>query len=597
MTAVLDRLAAWQRTTETRRHRRPSQASGRRRLVAMLIGGWAVLCGAQLALSYRDARGAMDEVLDARRDLASEEFDASRVHARLDHARRSFHQAYRHSSSPVLAPLWAVPVLGRQLRSFTALTQAASRVADVAATSAEGVGAVLGDGLPTGDDRAGSLRVLADQAATAETALGQVRLGDRDGLVGPLERHWAVLERDLASTRAGLRTAADGLRGVATVLEGPRRYLLLVANNAEMRAGSGMFLSIGTIRTAGGSVQVGPLRPSGDLTLPGSGVPVEGDLEARWDWLHPGREWRNLATTPRFDVTAPLAVRMWERLTGETLDGALALDVPFLAAVLSATGPVAVGDGVVDAATVLDRLLREQYRGLDVKDPQAERREELGAMAAAVVGALEKGEYSAWRLATALTRTSRGRHVLAWSADPEDQRTWEKVGVAGSLEPSSLAVGILNRGGNKLDPFLAVEAGLDVRAVGEATEVTVRIKAANRTPTGLSPYITGPHPQSGVGEGDYLGIVAVSVPGAATDLALEGAQPLRSGPDGPTQVVAAPLLLPRGRETTVTVQFRLPPSQRSIQVVPSARVPTIPWETGGHRWHDDRPQVVSWRWG
>ena len=563
----------------------------------MLFGGWALFCAVQLLLSYGNAREGLHHAASARRSVASDGFDGSESEVRLDHARRSFQEAHRGSSSPLLAPLRAVPVLGRQLRSFAALTDAARRVAGVAATSAEGVGAVLGDALPTGPDRVGTLRLLADRAGAAEFALGQVPLGDRDGLVEPLRRQWAVLERDVASTRATLRTAADGLGGVADVLEGPRRYLLLAANNAEMRAGSGMFLSIGTIETAGGSVRVGPLRPSGDLTLPGAGVPLDGDLRERWDWLQPGREWRNLATTPRFDVTAPLAVRMWESLTGEKLDGALALDVPLLAAVLSATGPITVRDGVVDDKTVVDRLLRDQYHGLDVDDPQAERRDELGAMAAAVVGALEKGDYSPFRLATALARASRGRHVLAWSANPEEQRTWEKAGVDGALDPRSLAVSVLNRGGNKLDPFLAVEAGLDLRPASDATEVTVRVKVANHTPAGQPPYIAGPHPRSGIGEGDYLGIVAVNVPGAATDVALEGARALRSsGADGPTNLVAAPLLLARGQETTITVRFRLPLSERSIEVVPSARVPAIPWEAGTHRWDDDAPKLVSWRW-
>ncbi|MDQ4069865.1 MAG: DUF4012 domain-containing protein [Actinomycetota bacterium] len=593
MTATVHQLASARRD-----HGRFPRTPRRRRLFALVVvGGWVVFCSLQLALSYRDARGGMHETLSARRDMSSEGVAADRADVRLDRARRLFHEAHRRSASPVLAPLRALPVVRRQLRSFADLTAAASRVAGVAATSAEAVHTLLRESVPTGTGRPAALRLLGDHSLNAEAALGGVDLGDPDGLVGPLRRRWAALAHDVASARATLRTAAEGLHGVANVLEGPRRYLLLAANNAEMRAGSGMFLSIGTIETAGGSVRVGPLRPSGDLTLPGEGVHVDGDLAARWDWLNPGREWRNLATTPRFDVTAPLAVGMWETLTGEKLDGALALDVPFLAAILDATGPVAVGDGVIDGSTVVGRLLRDQYHGLDVKDPQAERREELGAMAAAVVGALERGDYSPWRLATALARASRGRHVLAWSVRPEDQRTWDRAGIAGLLEPDSLAVSILNRGGNKLDPFLTVEAGLGLHPSPNGTEVTLRLKMANEAPTGLSPYVAGPHPRSGIGEGDYLGIIAVNVPGAATDIAVEGARPLSSsGPDGPTQVVAAPLLLTRGQETTVTVQFRLPLTEQSMRVVPSARVPAVPWESGPHRWHDDRAKVVSWRW-
>jgi hypothetical protein len=561
------------------------------------MGLWALFCAAQLALAYGDAGRGVREATAARRMVEAEGLDASDAGVRMDQARRSFQLAHRRSSSPALAPLRLVPVLGRQLRSFADLTGAAADVARVATVTAEAVSRIPRDGAPTGADRVAMLRALADRAVSADLALGQVRLGARHGLLEPLRRHRAVLHDELASTRAVLRTAAEGLSGAATVLEGPRRYLLLAANNAEMRAGSGMFLSIGTIEAAGGSIKVGPLRPSGDLALAGPGVTVGGDLGAHWGWLQPGREWRNLATTPRFDVTAPLAAEMWESLTGEQVDGVLALDVPLLAAILGGTGPVAVGDGVVSETTVVNHLLHDQYDGLDLQDAQAPRRERLGAIAAAVVGAVEEGNYSPARLAAGLARASRGRHLLAWSSNPGDQRTWEKTGVDGSLRPASLAVGLLNRGGNKLDPFLDVEASLELDPASDGTEVTLGVKAANRVPPGRSPYVAGPHPGTGLDEGDYLGILTVNLPEAATDIALGGAPvPITSGADGPTRVVAAPLLLPRGQETTLTVQFRLPASAGSFEVVPSARVPPMRWRAGNNRWDDDAPKVVSWRW-
>ena len=597
MTAVARRRVARYGGTSNREH--GGRPRIRRWAPWLLIGVWALFCVAQLVLAYGDARQGTRQAVSARRLIGPEAFDGTQAEVLMDQSRRSFELAHRRSSSPLLAPVRAMPVVGRQVHSFSQLTDAASRVAAVATATAKAFGGIPDDARATGPQRVAMLRRLADHAVGADVALGEVRLGARDGLVEPLRRRRSVLEQELASTRATLRTAADGLAGVAGVLEGPRRYLLLAANNAEMRAGSGMFLSIGTIQTGEGSVNMGPLRPSGELTLPGPGVTVEGDLDARWGWLRPGREWRNLATTPRFDVTAPLAARMWESLTGERVDGVLALDVPLLAAILGATGPVAVGDGVVSEETVFDDLLREQYQGLDVHDVQAARRERLGAIAAAVIGALQNGDYSPGPLVSGLARSSAGRHLLAWSSNPGDQETWERTGVDGSLGPTSLAVSILNRGGNKLDPFLDVEAAMDMRPAFDSTEVTVRLKVANHAPDGLSPYIAGPFPDSGVGEGEYLGIVAVNLPGPATDIALTvpaaGAR-LTSGADGPTQVVAAPLVVARGQEVTVTVQFRLPASQTSIEVAPSARVPATRWEAGGTRWNDDAPKVVTWRW-
>jgi hypothetical protein len=597
MTPVVDLRSARERRSKNAASPMRSGARRRRRLPLLLIAGWTLFCAGQLALAYRDARRGLQATTSARHEMAAGSLDEKQAADRLEGASRAFDRARRRSSSPALLPLRVVPVLGRQLASLRDLASVAAHVTEVAATSAEQVGGALGDALPATDHRVALLRLLADRATTVDKALGEVRFPGGDGLVLPLKRRWDELERSLVATRATLRTAAEGLDGVAEVLEGPRRYLLLAANNAEMRAGSGMFLSVGTIDIRQGSVNVGTLRPSGELTLPGSGVSVDGDVGARWGALQPGREWRNLATTPRFDATAPVAVRMWESLTGEQVDGAMVLDVPLLQAVLAATGPVLVGDEMVTEADVVNRLLHDQYQGVDFHDVQAARREQLGAMAAAVVRALDRGEYSPSRLAAGVAKASRGRHLLAWSAHPGDQRTWETAGVSGSLRPTSLAVSVLNRGGNKLDPFLDAEAELELHPVFDGTGVTVRAKVANNAPTGRSPYITGPHPQSGVNEGDYLGIIAVSVPEAARDIAVDGAPALvATGADGPTQVVAANLLIPRGQETTVTVRFRLPASETSIEVVPSARVPPIRWGAGTQRWVDDAPKVVNWQW-
>ncbi|MDQ3898096.1 MAG: hypothetical protein M3326_12800, partial [Actinomycetota bacterium] len=112
MTAVVDRIAAWQRTTEIRRRRPRVQAPRYRRMVAVLVGGWGLLCAAQLALSYRDAAQGMREATSVRRDLAAEGLAGGQAEVRLDQARRSFQDAHRRSASAVLAPVRALPVLG-----------------------------------------------------------------------------------------------------------------------------------------------------------------------------------------------------------------------------------------------------------------------------------------------------------------------------------------------------------------------------------------------------------------------------------------------------------------------------------------------------
>ena len=132
---------------------------------------------------------------------------------------------------------------------------------------------------------------------------------------------------------------------MSKLLRGPSKYLVLAANNAEMRAGSGTLLSAGILTVQDGKFSLGDMRSTGDLTLPSGAVPVPGALAALWGFVDPTQDLRNLGTSPRFDVTGPLGAQMWKSLTGEQVDGVLALDPVTLQALIAAEGPVTV-DGV-----------------------------------------------------------------------------------------------------------------------------------------------------------------------------------------------------------------------------------------------------------
>ena len=121
---------------------------------------------------------------------------------------------------------------------------------------------------------------------------------------------------------------------MAELLQGPRNYLLLAANNSEMRVGSGRVPERRRpvdrrrlLASRSGAVVV-------DFNLPDARVPLTGDLADRWGWLEPNREWRNLASSPRFDANAQLATQMWKASTGQDVDGVMAIDIQALRSML-----------------------------------------------------------------------------------------------------------------------------------------------------------------------------------------------------------------------------------------------------------------------
>jgi hypothetical protein len=314
--------------------------------------------------------------------------------------------------------------------------------------------------------------------------------------------------------------------------------------------------------------------------------------------LAPNVEWRNLMLSPRFDVSAALAAQMWVALGHQPVDGVMALDSIALQNLLVATGPVTADGRRIDESTVVDELLHDQYLRFDTQlvDQNNQRREELGAIAAATFDSLSRGGWSRPALADGLASAASGRHIMMWSRDPNEQAGWHALTVDGSLSSNSLMVSILNRGGNKLDYFLYAAANITFAAHGGDTAVTVKISLDNQVPPGEPVEVAGPDSLTGAAGGVYVGILSLTMPGGATDGHFDGVDELAvAGHDGPTEVMGFPFELDPGRQRTIVAHFLVPGSSGSLHVEPSARVLGIAWTaSNGLRWSDGTAQTVTW---
>lgn len=565
--------------------------------VAAAVLLWLLASAVLLIIARQRVNEGIRELEDARRRLSPGALVRGEGRQPLRDAHDDFSSARDLVRTPVVRVLRWVPILGQQVRSIDAMTSGAADVIRIGKRAIDAARGPLGHRATAGPERVALAQQLEVITAEAERDLRDVGLGPDFFLVGPLDDARARFSERLREVRAALTNAHDVILGSGQLLRGPRRYLILAANNGEMRAGSGMLLSAGVLTVDGGNLDLGPMTPTGDLRLPPGAVPVApADFDALWGWLHPTQEWRNLAASPRFDVTAPLAAEMWRAAAGETVDGVLALDPLALRALLAAEGPVQVGGRTLSRENIVDYLLLQQYRDFPSPDPdQQARRDQLGEVSRASVDRLEAGEYEPADMVDALREAGRGRHVLAWSRDPVEQRAWQAAGIDGSLDSDSLLVSVLNTGGNKLDQFLTLDAELSERQQGDERLVAVRVRLHNDAPMGEPTYVLGPHPDSGVGEGVYLGIFAVNVPGAATELGIDGASKLVArGPDGRTSAAAAPVQVGRGETVELTVRFRLPARVAAVRVEPSARQPAGTWTFRDQRWRDEDATRIEW---
>ena len=587
-----------------------SGASGRRRftrrskitaaIVAILVV-WAVAVVVDVLVAAEHIHRGQAAVQSARSGLSADGILSGAPVGSLRSAESDFSSAHGLLSSPLLWPVDILPVAGRQLRSVQDLSGAARQVAATGIVAVGRSQKLLRLPHTAGPDRVATLHQLATLAASTHAQLAGINLGPDQALFGPLAHERATFSNDLAQVRTTLTRTSEAASSAATILQGPGTYLLLASNNAEMRSGSGAFLEAGIVTTGNGELHLSDMQPTASLTLPPGAVTVGGDLEARWGYLLPGQDWRNLGLTPQFDVNGPLAASMWKANTGQTVDGVLAIDVQGLQELLEVTGPVTTASGqVVNASNVDQILLHDQYVGenynsaADAPGSTSSRRSPPPPCPA-----LEDRPFKLHTMANALSAAAQGRHVMLWSADPTTEAAWRGAGVSGELQPSSLMADIINRGGNKLDQYLSENVALRLATSGSQTKASLTMTFTNRTPPGQSPFIAGPFPGLGTTYGEYVGIATVNLPGYARDISTpSNSAVVTSGPEGPTLLEGANLNINQGATQSITFNFVLPEAHGSMTVVPSARIGPATWHVAGSNgastFQDDKPQTISW---
>jgi hypothetical protein len=540
-----------------------------------------------------EAQAGIDKLERLRSTMTPDTLLAGDDLASLGAAKADFDSANAHATNPALVPLRVVPFVGRQVRSVDKLTAAAADVSDIAVAQISAAREVVDTTSVSTPQRVGLVARMRQIATDAESDLAGVDLGPSDGLVGPLDRARRRFGRELDALHGSAQNISSAGGSIEQLLQGPGRYLVFASNNSEMRVGSGAFLSVGIMTTDAGSLDLGEIRSTTNYPLAPDAVPLTGDFADNWGWLQPNAEWRNLGSTPRFDANAELARQMWQAATGEEVDGVIALDIFALRSLLAATGPVEVDGRTITTDNVVRFLMIDQYEG-STGVPQAARRELLSDVAQAVVDRVEAGEWDFTTLVSQLADAVEGRHLMLWSPEPVAQDGWEAVRAAGIVDGESLLLGLHNRGGNKLDQFLAVDADLSTRAVTDGTQVEIRVRVRNEAPTGLVPYIAGPYEFApGGAEGKYQGLLVCNLPAWARDAAITGiGEQVASGPDGDSQVVAAYTELERGQEVTATITFVLPDGAGGLRIEPSARTPSVTWHAGGETWRDNHPRKM-----
>jgi hypothetical protein len=495
--------------------------------------------------------------------------------------------------SPFLAVVGVLPGARGQVEGLRSLTEAATDLGRAARRAADAVGADLDEAGSEPEARVRLLDTIRAELDRVEADATSIDLGPR--LIGPIGSARAELQRELDDLPDRFAEARTRLRALSRVLRGPTRYLVLAANNAEMRGGAGMPLSAGVLTINDGDLEFGEFEQIANRwPRPIERGLVPDEYATTYHQFRMGESWLQTAVSPNFEAIGPVYDAMSAGFPGfGQVDGVLEVDVVTLRHLLAAIGPVEV-DGVrYTSKNVQRRLLNLSYLELGRSTEDREvRHDAQGEVASRIFEAMKSRDVDLAALSRALRTAAAGRHLLAYADDPDIQAMFEDLHADGSLPADGLMVTVQNIAASKLDfyinPTVSMRSGRQAGSGAWDVRLTVRIPNPQRSGDtgGVESYKEGYPP------GVHRAMVAVYLPAAAYDIRVVGGEVSEAGPDPPLQMIARRVFIDEGAERYVAFDFTLPPDHEELQLLPSARVRPVMYTVDGAEADDSRIRVV-----
>jgi hypothetical protein len=542
----------------------------------VLLGLLVLLCAsvAWTAVALVQARGDLEaaaELLEQVRDAA----DPEATEPELAEAQALLEQAQRRLEQPGPRVVSLLPLAGR---TVVATRDTAGAGAAVVAGGREVLDAVPDQLLSGGQlDLAGvaqveqALRRAEERARAPVERLEQLELAGTPGAVSSGVRR---AQEELGGMPDTLARAADGLLALHGVLgaERERRLLVVLQNNAELRATGGLISVFAEATARDGRLDLTAFQEVedvADLPAEARAVPTPDGYGELFAPFRAGTTlWKNVNMAADVPTSSAVLAEVAELSLPQQPEVVVWVDVPAIAAVLRATGPVVLPDGsTLSADNAVQRLLSDAYRQVeDTAEGQTQRREALRAAGDAVLGQLLSGGggASAQDLARELAPAAAGRHLALWSADPEEQQLLTTARLGGAVHAerdlASFAVHNLGDGrsfGNKLDYYSRRQVSVRVQVARNEAVVEQEVALRNTAPaSGLPVYVSGL-----VGPGIANVFVTLALPREA-EIEQFGRDGTLLEP-GPAPLADHLLLtdtasLPPGATTTWRVRYRVP---------------------------------------
>lgn len=565
-----------------RRRRLWLRALGAAALLVVLAGAWLAFRGWQVWSALAPVEPALSGLQS---NLSQVDRQAlTEATAGLPDATARAHAA---TSDPVWRAAEHLPWLGVQLRAVSAVTDAIRTVAvDVVPVLDDVAGTLDPKTLAPSGGRVDVQALAAAAPGVHRAATAAVQARDRVDAVdaGPLVSQLSdrvVRAQKAMDELAGLLGTADHILGLAPAMlgaDGPRQYLLLVVNPAELRGLGGIVGSVAVLDVDDGAITLGDYASSRSFGSFDAAVLPLSDAELSLYGDRLGRYLQDVTMAPDLPRAAEIAAAMWKARTGDEVDGVVTIDPVALGYLLRAVGGVTVGDVTLNADNAARTLLLDAY----LRFPDADASDAFfGTAATAVFRALVGGDADPRALLDGVRQAVDDRRLGLWSAHPDEQAVIGSSGVGLAFGPDAdpESAGIFLDDGTKakIDYFLGVTTSTQLSCDQAPAVATVTVDLASNTPDNLAElpqYVTGKRDgtsqtnltiYSPVG-GRVLGVEADGVALPSTRTTAEG-----------REAVAVTVVLPPGGSRSVLVHIGLPAGQTSLglRISPTVGTPGV----------------------
>jgi len=397
--------------------------------------------------------------------------------------------------------------------------------------------------------------------------------GIRSGkLVFPFNDLVGDLKDEVERARAASTATATAFDLMPQMLgqDGPRDYLLMIQNPAELRATGGLPGSLAVLHADNGTITMGWQGSAGDVN-PFSGPVVQLPKDTLQQYGPTmATDFRDINFTPDFPEAAQIARAMVAQKLKIKVDGVVSVDPLALAGLMQGTGPINAGHGIVlTASNVVPILLNQTYQSIQDAAAQDTFFENV---ARKIFDAVTNGQGSQQLAITGLADATNQHRVQLWSnrADEESRLAGTAVGGAiGGKSGRTPEVGmyINDSTAGKMDYYLQYRSSVsavDCRKHG-AQDLRAAVAFTSTMPKDyqrLSEFITG------TGAFAPKGTIAFNLRfyapygGEITGLTIDG-KPNSATADlhHGRQVAFVPIALKPQQEVVVTADIRTAPDQ------------------------------------